>query len=171
MPFAFHRLGVAAVAALFAAGSAFAAGPQARNDPTTPVAALYAVEKAGRPALGEAAVRAATLTRGLAALYDKAKAVELATGDVLIDFDAVTNSQGAEVKSYALKTERRDATHASVVATIDPGDWLRASPRENVIRFALVLESGRWRIDDVSGVAEPSAWSLRDVLDHNLRQP
>ena len=143
----------------------------ASSDPTAPVAALYAAEKAGRPALEGAALRAAILTRSLAALWAKAKAVERATGDALIDFDVVTNSQGAEVKSYALKVERRDAARAPVVAAIDPGDWIRASPQENVIRYALLLQAGRWRIDDVAGVAGPNSWSLRDMLERALRAP
>ena len=88
----------------------------------------------------------------------------------MIDFDAVTNSQGLEVKSYRLKIERRDPTHAVVVATMDPGDWGRASPRERH-HLSLVTEGGRWRVDDISGVAEPSSWSLRAILIHNLRQP
>ena len=171
MPSAFCRGAAAAAAALVAGGAAFAAGPSASNDPAALVAALYAAEQAGRPALEDAAGRAATLTHGLATLYGRAEAVQRAAGDVVIDFDAVTNSQGAEVKSYALKIERRDPTHAIVVATIDPGDWRRASPRENVIRFALVVEGGRWRVDDITGVAEPSPWSLRAILTHNLRQP
>jgi hypothetical protein len=169
MAFVSRRPVLAGLAVFLAAGPAFA-GTLGPGDPTAPVAALYAVEKAGRPALGDAAERAATLTGRLAALYDRAKAVERATNEEVIDFDAVTNSQGAEVKSYALKVEQRDATHAVVVATIDPGDWARASPRENIIRFTLVVEQGRWRIDDIAGVAEPTAWSLRDIIDHNLRQ-
>jgi len=169
MAFVSRRPVLAGLAVFLAAGPAFA-GTLAPGDATAPVAALYAVEKAGRPALDDIADRAATLTVRLAALYDRAKAVERATNEEVIDFDAVTNSQGAEVKSYALKVERRDATHAVVVATIDPGDWGRASPRENIIRFTLVVEQGRWRIDDIAGVAEPTAWSLRDIIDHNLRQ-
>jgi hypothetical protein len=75
------------------------------------------------------------------------------------------------VKSYALTAERRDANHATVVATIDPGDWVRRSPRENVITFSLLRQAGRWRVDDVSGVAEPKAWSLRDLLARSLEAP
>ena len=91
-------------------------------------------------------------------------------GDVAIDFDAVTNSQGAEVKSYALKVERRDATRASVVATIDPGDWLRAlAARERHPLLAVASRAGAGAVDDVSGVAEPNAWSLRDMLAHALK--
>jgi hypothetical protein len=101
-------------------------------------------------------------------MWDKAEARARRGGDAAIDFDVVTNSQGAEVRSYALTAERRDANHATVVATIDPGDWARRSPRENVIRFTLTRQVGRWRIDDVSGVAEPNAWSLRDMLARAL---
>ena len=86
-----------------------------------------------------------------------------------IDFDVVTNSQGADVKSYALTIGRRDATHATVVAAIDPGDWVRQSPREKVVTFSLVRQAGAWRIDDVSGVGEPNSWSLRDVLARALK--
>ena len=172
MPPSIRRWLAAAAALLALAGPApaLAAAALDPGDPRAPVAALYAVEKAGHPALDDAAVRTVTLTSRLAALYDRAKAVERATNQEVIDFDAVTNSQGAEVKSYALKVEARDGTHAAVVATIDPGDWKRASPRENIIRFTLVIERGRWRIDDIAGVAEPATWSLRDIIAHNLRQ-
>ena len=102
-------------------------------------------------------------------MWDKAEAGASRGGGVAIDFDVVTNSQGAEVKSYALAVTARAANRATVVATIDPGDWARQSARENVITFSLLRQDGRWRIDDVSGVAEPNAWSLRDMLAHALK--
>jgi hypothetical protein len=164
------RRSLAALTALLAlVAPAFAASAANPADPRAPVAALYAVEKSGRPTLVSPAQRAAALTRGLAALWDKVDARARRDGGVAIDFDVVTNSQGAEVKSYALTIERRDANRATVVATIDPGDWLRRSPRENEIRYALLRQAGRWRVDDVSGVAEPRAWSLRDLLAHALK--
>ena len=169
MPSRFHRLAAALTAAVLAA-PALAAGP-ASSDPAAPVAALYAAEKAGRPALAEPSRRAAALTRSLAALWTKAEAAARRNGDAVVDFDVVTNSQGAEIKSYALKVERRDAARASVVATIDPGDWIRASPQENLIRYALLRQAGRWRIDEVAGVAGTTPWSLRDMLEHALRAP
>lgn len=161
MAFSFRRLFVAAAALVALAAPLRAADA---SDPRGPVAALYAIEKAGRPTLTTPPARAAALTRGLAALWDKAEAQARRGGDVAIDFDVVTNSQGAEVKSYALAVARRDPNRATVVATIDPGDWVRKSPRENVITFSLVRQAGVWRIDDVSGVAEPNAWSLRELL-------
>ena len=160
---------VVAAALLALAAPALAAAARDPADPRTPVAALYAIEKTGHAPLATPAQRAAALTRGLAAMWDKAEAGARRGGGIAIDFDVVTNSQGAEVKSYALAVTGRAANRATVVATIDPGDWVRASARENVIAFSLLRQDGRWRVDDVSGVAEPNAWSLRDMLAHALK--
>jgi hypothetical protein len=138
-------------------------------DPRAPVVALYAIEKAGHAPLATPARRAAALTRGLAAMWDRAEADAGRGGGVAIDFDVVTNSQGAEVKFYGLAVTARAANRATVVATIDPGDWGRQSARENVITFSLLRQNGRWRVDDVSGVAEPHAWSLREMLAQALK--
>jgi len=164
MPFSLRRLLAVAAALLALAAPAVAGGAPGPGDPRAPVAALYAIEKAGRPTLTTPEQRAASLTRGLAALWDKAEALARRGGDVAIDFDVVTNSQGAAVRSFALAVTRRDANRATVVAAIDPGDWQRKSPRENVVTFSLVRQAGAWRIDDVSGVAEPNPWSLREIL-------
>jgi hypothetical protein len=169
MPPSIRRLLVAAAALLALAVPRSAVAAMDPADPRAPVAALYAIEKAGRPTLTTPVERAAALTRGLAAMWDKAEALARRGGDVAIDFDVVTNSQGAEVKSFSLTIERRDAKNATVVATIDPGDWVRQSPRENVITFSLARQAGAWRIDDVGGVAGPNAWSLRNLLARALK--
>ncbi len=111
---------------------------------------------------------AATLTRSLAALWARAEAAVPPGDEGPTDFDVVTNSQGATVKTYTLKTERRDAAHAAVAALV-PDNSLRAPPGENVIRYDLMFERARWAIDDVHGVAGPRAWSLRDLLTKSLR--
>jgi len=123
MPPSIRRLLVAAAALLALAVPRSAVAAMDPADPRAPVAALYAIEKAGRPTLTTPVERAAALTRGLAAMWDKAEALARRGGDVAIDFDVVTNSQGAEVKSFSLTIERRDAKSATVVAAIDPGDW------------------------------------------------
>jgi hypothetical protein len=161
--------GLSAIVLLILAAPALAAAARDPADPRTPVAALYAIEKTGRAPLETPAQRAAALTRGLAAMWDKAEAGASHGGGIAIDFDVVTNSQGAEVKSYALAVTARAANRAIVVATIDPGDWGRQSARENAITFSLLRQNGRWRVDDVSGVAEPNAWSLRDMLTLALK--
>ena len=169
MALSFRRPLFAAAALLAPVAPLSAGGAANAGDPRAPVGALYAGEQAGRPTLTTPAQRAAALTRGLAALWDKAEAGARRGGDVAIDFDVVTNSQGAEVRSVALAVMRREANRATVVAAIDPGDWIRKSPRENVITYSLVRQAGAWRVDDVSGVAEPNAWSLRDLLARALK--
>jgi len=160
--------GLSAIVLLIVAAPALAAASDPA-DPRAPVAALYAVEKTGHAPLATPARRAAALTRGLAAIWDRAEAGANRGGGVAIDFDVVTNSQGAEVKAYALTVPARAANRATVVATIDPGDWGRQSARENVITFSLLRQNGRWRVDDVSGVAEPHTWSLREMLAQELK--
>jgi len=159
--------GLSATALLALAAPALAAATDPA-DPRAPVAALYAIEKTGHAPLATPAQRAAALTRGLAALWDKVEARAQRDSDAAIDFDVVTNSQGADVKSYGLAVTGRDANRATIVATIDPGDWVRQSARENVVTFSLLRQAGGWRVDDVSGTAEPNAWSLRDLLARAL---
>ena len=55
-----------------------------------------------------------------------------------------------------------------MVARLAPDNWVRKSERENEIRYDLVWERGRWAIDDVHSVIEPSAWSLRAILTQYL---
>jgi hypothetical protein len=85
-----------------------------------------------------------------------------------LDFDVATNSQGMEVKSFAVKTLLRDASRASVLAKLTPDNWVRKSDRENEIRYDLVWERGRWAIDGVHSVIEPNPWSLRALLSQYL---
>ena len=138
-------------------------------DPRAPVAALYAIEKSGHAPLATPAQRAAALTRGLAAMWDKAEARARGGGDAAIDFDVVTNSQGAA--GEVLRADGRAARRQPRDRRRDhrPRRLAARSPRENVITFSLLRQAGRWRVDDVSGVAEPNAWSLRDMLARALK--
>jgi hypothetical protein len=92
------------------------------------------------------------------------------TGDELgaVDFDIATNSQGMELTRFTVKTLSQDASHASVVAKLTPNNWVRKSDRENEIRYDVVLERGRWAVDDVRSVIEPNPWSLRAFLTQYL---
>jgi hypothetical protein len=67
-----------------------------------------------------------------------------------------------------VKTLSRDASHASVVATLTPDNWVRKSERENEVRYDLAWERGRWAIDDIHSVIEPNAWSLHAILKQYL---
>ncbi len=87
--------GLSAIVLLVLAAPALAAAASDPADPRAPVAALFAIEKTGHAPLATPAQRAAALTRGLSAMWDKAEARAGRGGDISIDFDVVTNTQGA----------------------------------------------------------------------------
>ena len=118
----------------------------------------------------DASRRREWFTQGLTSLWANCDAVARYTGDEIgpVDFDVATNSQAMEVWSFALKTLSPDASHAIVVTRLAPNNWVRKSERENEIRYNLVLEHGRWKIDDIHSVIEPHTWSLRGLLTQYL---
>jgi hypothetical protein len=73
-----------------------------------------------------------------------------------------------EVKSFTVKTLSQDASRAIVVVSLVPDNWVRKSERENEIRYDLVWEHRRWKIDDIHSVIEPNTWSLRALLTQYL---
>jgi hypothetical protein len=141
-------------------------------DPARFVASIYADGREGAAWAQwlDGARRGEWLSRSLTALWARCDARAHKTSDRLgaVDFDVATNSQGMEVRRFAVKTLSRDASHASVVAALTPDNWLRKSERENEIRYDLVWERGRWAVDDIHSVIEPNAWSLRAILKQYL---
>jgi hypothetical protein len=79
-------------------------------------------------------------------------------------FDPVTNSQDPLLRAFDTTIERQDTKTATVLVRISekPGPITQPVPRE-LIRYDMVLERGRWRIDDVRGTID-SEWSLRKML-------
>jgi hypothetical protein len=152
-------------------GAAAAFAQQSAEDPEKILVALYDDVKADRLVTWvNADKRGPPLSKGLVALWAKADALARRRGDELgpIDFDVTTNSQGASIKSYALKTISRDASRATIDVTLIPDNWQRQSPKENIVRYQMVLDGDRWAIDDISGTIKPHAWSLRGYLTRYL---
>jgi hypothetical protein len=129
--------GLAAVLFSFAINAATQEAP----DPSRIVASIY-----DGPLMTHGAVsalwldsrdRQATLSKALKTLWDKADAAAKTRHDEVgpIDWDVTTNSQGMTVKSFALQIEKKNATRATVVTTLVPDNWVRASPDENIIVF------------------------------------
>ncbi len=80
-----------------------------------------------------------------------------------IDFDLVTNSQDPLVKAFDVAIEKQDARTAIVVVHIsDKAGPMTPTPR-GTIRYDMVLENDRWRIDDIRGAID-TPWSLRKML-------
>ena len=73
------------------------------------------------------------------------------------------------VKSFTLQTEKKDATRATVVATLVPDNWVRASPDENIIVYSLIFEGGRWKIDDIGAASGRRRDSLTTLLMKSLK--
>ena len=86
-------------------------------------------------------------------------------GDVgALDFDPVTNSQDPLVRAFDTSIERQDGKSATVVVRISemPGPITQPAPRE-FIRYDMVLQRGRWVIDDIRGTID-TAWSVRKIM-------
>ena len=167
--------GFARITSLVSSVLAFAATVAAQATPPDPAGLVASIYADGREGVVwaewlDGARRGEWFSRSLTALWAQCDARAHKRGDGLgaIDFDVATNSQGLEVMRFTVKTLSRDASHASVVATLTPDNWVRKSERENEIRYDLVWEHGRWAIDDIHSVIEPNAWSLRAILKQYL---
>ena len=163
--------GLAAVLFSFAINAATQEAP----DPSRIVASIYDGSLMTHGAVGalwlDSRDRQATLSKALKTLWDKADAAAKTRHDEIgpIDWDVTTNSQGMTVKSFALQIEKKNATRATVVATLVPDNWVRASPDENIIVYSLIFEGGRWKIDDIGAASGLRRDSLKTLLMKSLK--
>lgn len=140
----------------------------AQSDPAAAITRLYRAGmsrkgKGGAPWIDDKS-RAKDLSKSLTALWAKADA-KTPKGDIgPISFDVTTNSQGADVKSFEVKTEAQTATTATIVAQVVLDNWVGSPPEGETIRYALVYERKIWKIDNVSGTVRGKPWSLRELL-------
>ena len=81
-----------------------------------------------------------------------------------LGFDPVTNSQDPLVRAFDTSIERQDAKAATVVVRISEklGPITQPAPRE-FIRYDMVLERGRWVIDDIRGTID-TEWSVHKIM-------
>jgi len=162
--------GLAAVLLSFAINAATQEAP----DPNRIVASIYdgSLTHGAVGALWlDSRDRQATLSKALKTLWDKADAAAKTRHDEIgpIDWDVTTNSQGMTVKSFTLQTAKKNATRATVVATLVPDNWVRASPDENIIVYSLIFEGGRWKIDDIGAASGLRRGSLKTLLMKSLK--
>jgi hypothetical protein len=110
-------------------------------------------------------------SKSTAALWDKADAKANPGGDEVgaIDFDISTNTQGANVTSYSIVSSKVSDKNATVVVKLVLDNWIRNSPDDNIIRYQFVLEDGNWMIDDIGSAIDGKGWTLRQLLEINLR--
>jgi hypothetical protein len=143
--------------------------------PPTPVDIVNSIYKGAasrQAAFGlDPAERHKLLSKSTVALWDKAEAVSNPNGDEIgaIDFDITTNTQGADVTSYSIVSNKVDGKTAIVVVKLVLDNWIRNSPDDLIIRYVFVLEDGSWMIDDMSSTTNGKPWTLREILEINSR--
>jgi hypothetical protein len=151
-----------------------ATAPLAAETPA-PVAVVNSIYKGGdsrRMAFGlESAERKQYFSKSIVALWDIAEAKTNPNGDEIgaIDFDLSTNTQGADVKSYSIVSNKIDGKSATVVVKLVLDNWIRNSPDDLIIRYVFVLEVGSWMIDDMGSNIDGKPWTLRELLEINSR--
>ena len=68
------------------------------------------------------------------------------------------------MRAFDTSIERQDAKSATVLVRISekPGPITQPAPRE-FIRYDMVLQRGRWVIDDIRGTTD-TEWSVRKIM-------
>jgi hypothetical protein len=111
------------------------------------------------------------MSKSLRKLSDKTDAKAKRIKDELgaLGFDAVTNSQTGDLKSYDLTITELTARTATIMARFHRGDDYPEAERKDVVEYRLVDESG-WKIDDIRGKTGGEPWSVREILENYLKQ-
>ena len=167
-------IGRRAVALLIAA-LLLAAGLRLEAATPEPVAIVHSIYDGASKremAFGlDPAERRKFLSKATVALWDLAEAKSNPNGDEIgaIDFDITTNTQGADVKSYSIVSNKVSGKTAIVVVKLELDNWIRNSPDDLIIRYNFVLEDGSWVIDDMSSTTSGKPWTLREILEINSR--
>ena len=112
-----------------------------------------------------------TLSKSLAALWTKADRKAKARGDEVgaISFDIATQSQGVDIESYKVKSERKDAKSAVIEASFIIGGNHVRKGEEVFVLYDFVRENGAWKIDNLRTASKVKPWSLRGNLERNLK--
>ena len=171
----------ALAAALFAFAVLLpAASARAADDPDAVIAAIYKRAAAGKGEDGgnfvyqEPKDRARWLTTSLAALWNAEDKKTPQGDETPPGFDPVSNSQDPKILNVTVVLEKSDGKRAVVAASFD--SWSRGLTREEqdrnppdprdriTVRYDMVLEGGRWKIDDIRGLTDGKEWSVRAII-------
>jgi hypothetical protein len=143
------RVILAFIFSLALAGAACATAVD--SDPVTLITAIYKTyetDKAGIPHV---------YSKRLQALIDK-DAKETPDDEVgSIDWDVFIDGQDWKLTDLNISREAQTDTQAKVRATFKNFD------KPSDMLFALVLEDGRWRIDDIEKTLKPR-WTMSKIL-------
>jgi hypothetical protein len=154
----------------------------AAASPDAPIVAIYKKVAAGKGEDGgnfvylEKKDRARWLSASLAALWNAEEAKTPKGDETPPGFDPVSNSQDPKVRNVKVVLEKSDGKSATVAASFDswsPGltheeqERNPPDPKDRLtVRYDMVLEHGRWKIDDIRGTTDNTEWSIRSILKH-----
>jgi hypothetical protein len=157
--FALSRRGFVALGfAAFPTSAAVAAADT--RDPVALITAIYrAAVKGDGPSWIEKAERAPYLSKSLVALWARTDRKLVAGDEGPIDFDLVADTNGLTLAGFTLKPERQDGKTATIAVTLVYKE-AKPRPEPSVVRYDLVRENGRWKIDEIRG----RDWSARAML-------
>jgi len=152
----------------------------AASSPADPITAIYRKAAAGKGEDGgnfvyqEKKDRARWLTASFAKAWNEADAKTPKGDETPPGFDPVSNSQDPKVLNVKVELEKSDGKTATVAASFD--SWSRGLTREEqdrnppdprdriTVRYDMVLEHGRWKIDDIRGTTDGKEWSIRAII-------
>ena len=160
----------AATAATFAS-----AEPASPDDPVAIVNTIYVRAAKGKGDSGggfvyeNKAAKAKYLSKSLISLWAKADA-NTPKGDVgPVDFDPVTDSQDPDVASFKVTTEKQAADRATIAAAFTSHHTTRKSADDQTVHYEFVRDGNSWKIDDINGINDGEAWSIRAMLSDSLK--
>jgi hypothetical protein len=154
--------------------------PSPPPPPADPITAIYRKVAAGKGEDGgnfvyqEKKDRARWLTASFAKAWNEPDAKTPKGDETPPGFDPVSNSQDPKVLNVKVELEKSDGKTATVAASFD--SWSRGltrkeqdrnppDPRDRItVRYDMVLEHGRWKIDDIRGTTDGKEWSTRAII-------
>jgi hypothetical protein len=149
----------------------------APSGPEAPIVAIYARAAAGNGENGgnfvyqEKKDRARWLSKSFAKAWNDADAATPRGDETPPGFDPVSNSQDPKVRNVKVEVEKNDGKRATVAASFDswpPGNTVEEQrvnpPTRLTVRYDMVFERARWRIDDIRGDTDGKSWSIREIL-------
>ncbi|WP_210186007.1 MULTISPECIES: DUF3828 domain-containing protein [unclassified Beijerinckia] len=146
---------------------------QAVETPAQIVAALYKASAGkngkyeGPSAIQDKRIRGRYFSAKLGSLFDRAEKEQTRTGDAIIDFDPITNSQDPSVIDLSITSEKEDDKSAVVAAKFRT---LLVGAEAMTVRYDFIREKGGWRLDDIRGTVDKDAWSFRQNLTQGIAE-
>jgi hypothetical protein len=152
----------------------------AASSPADPITAIYRKAAAGKGEEGGTFVfltrkdRARWLSKSLTKLWNDEDRKTPKGDQTPPGFDPVSNSQDPKVRNVKVELEQNYGKTATVAASFD--SWPRGNTREEqernppepkdrrTVRYDMVLENGRWKIDDIRGSTDGKEWSTRAII-------